>query len=566
MKRTIGYLVATTLAACNAASDDAVASDGDAESATDITGSPSGTTTPTPGDATALGTSDDGGEESGGNDEADATGTNDPSDDGPGAEAACEDVDCGPSGSCVELDDGTVACDCEKPTVAAGLQCFTCTAVSGEYDIDVRATDVTVSLLLSGETPPQIGTEIGELWLRNPATDEMITLGTTHSSVLTTRVVPTGYEIVYRRRHGSLVPANRNAVVGIVDAKNVAQVAVDIDLDVQRFEGDISFDGEPAPASVNENGRLWLRKASTGDEVFLGETRAGSFSVNVLPGAYDIEYESLASGATAPRNHRAQVDTVVIPEGRSEVAIVHPINITTTVIEGDFLVDGAAAPGTTNERARVSLRDTVTGDEFLLGETVAGDYSLRVVPGQYEIVYEWLTGTAVMPSNPRAVIGTIDTFVSTVNDVAIDTVVVSGGFTIDGAPPPNDPADDGRISLRGSTPDDEILLGNTTSGSFQRIVLPGVYTVRYAQDTSSVLAPANSDAELEAIDVAAAPTFDVDVPTAFVSGIITLADSSPRRSCLVPTKSSTPSRRRAVRSRSTSTASCSTRSTSKAAR
>jgi hypothetical protein len=528
MTRRIGgsLWIAATLMACNAGGD-AVATAGDtgSESATDspptsVTGS--GTTLDeTSGLSGTGGTGDENDDDLG-----DSTGPSDPSDEGPGTEAACLDIDCSP-GNCYETEDGSAACECPAPLVAAGLQCLTCTAVEGDYDIDVTATDITVSLLFGGQQAPQIGTEVGELWLRNPATGEMIALGTTHSPTLSARVVPTGYQIVYRRVTGALIPANRDAVVGVIDAKGMTRASVELDLAIQRLEGEIRFDGVAAPADDNENGRLWLRKAGSADEVFLGETKAGSFGVYVLPGTYWIEFESLTSGAFAPRNHRARVGSVEISAAQAEVPIMMPVDIPTEIVSGAFLVDDAPAPKSATERARVSLRDTVTGDEILLGETNAGDYSLRIVPGSYEIVYEWVVGSAVMPANSYAVIGSIDTTKSTANDIQIQTVTVSGGFTIDGAAPPSDAADDGRISLHGAHPDDEILLGNTTSGGFERIVLPGVYNVHYAQDTSSLIAPANSNARLETVDVGNVSAFDINVPTAFVSGIITLGDGAP---------------------------------------
>jgi len=152
---------------------------------------------------------------------------------------------------------------------------------------------------------------------------------------------------------------------------------------------------------------------------------------------------------------------------------------------------------------------------------------VRVVPGDYEVVYEYLAGSSVMPANSHAVVGAIDTDLGSKQDIDISTIAVSGAFTIDGTNPPNDPSDDGRITLRNLATGDDVFLGTTTTGTFDRIVVAGEYTVHYGQDTSSLVAPANANAQVDVVDVVTTPAFDVDVPTAFVSGLITIGAGTP---------------------------------------
>ncbi|MBL8944480.1 MAG: hypothetical protein JNK45_15080, partial [Myxococcales bacterium] len=289
----------------------------------------------------------------------------------------------------------------------------------------------------------------------------------------------------------------------------------------------LALDDVDAPASATENGRMWLRNPASGDEIFLGETASQVFDVYVLPGTYVVEYEGLTGAEIAPRNHRARVMTLEVPEGIG----THEarLNVTTAQIGGAFLVDGAPAPASPLERARISLRDGFTGDEFMIGDTDEGEYVVRVVAGTYDVVYAWQVGSAVVPANRHAIIGSLDTTAAATQTIDIPTVTIGGGFLIDGEPPPPDANDDGRLSLRGPG-GDEVPLGSTTAGGFERIVVAGTYDIRYAQDTSSGIAPANSDARLATIDVVRDPSFDIDVPTAFVSGTITIGLGAPPES------------------------------------
>lgn len=521
MKRPFPAVLLAALAPACSTSDSA-AQGGDGATETSDTEGPAGT------DPSASG--DEGVDTTGGNDPTSASGTATGGDttggNDPDAAEPCEQFDCG-AGTCSVDVDGRPTCSCPEGEVVAGLQCLSCTAVVDAYDITLSGVDVTIALTIDGGTPPGAPTETATLALRNPATGERIELGDTHAATLSARVVPTVYELVYHRVLGADIPANRGAVLGYVDTRAGGEVVRAVDLETVRLTGTFAFDGVDAPAVPTENGRMWLRNPATGDEVFLGETAAQAFDVTVLPGTYVVEYEAIAGAEIAPRNHRARVMTLEVPA--SVGAHDARIDVMTAQIGGAFLVDGAPAPASPLERARISLRDGSTGDEFTIGDTDQGEYLTRVVAGTYDVVYAWQAGSAVMPANRHALVGALDTAQAATQTIDIPTVTIGGGFLVDGEPAPPDANDDGRLSLRGAL-DDEVLLGNTTAGGFERIVVAGLYDVRYAQDTSSGIAPANADALLATIDVAIEPTFDIDVPTAFLSGTITIGLGAPPES------------------------------------
>ncbi|MFO0632458.1 MAG: hypothetical protein U0168_06375 [Nannocystaceae bacterium] len=460
-------------------------------------------------------------------DETGATGASDTAtggsgDAGDGVDTtACAFADCGPRGSCTVREDGTAACSCASGQVAAGLTCLECAPVAGEYDVEVGSVDARVILTLGGAPLPAQELESATIELLNPGSGERVLLGTTDTGDLSARVVPARYHVLWRWRAGEGVPGNTQAIIGNLDATDTG--VAEIDLSPVTISGAFSFDQADAAGLESEYGRVWLRNVGTGDEVLLGETRFGSYTQVVLPGTYEIHYEGIAGQDIAPRNRRASVGSMVIlvDDGPSQV---FDIDVKTVAIAGSYQLDGGPTPGVDVENARISLRDPATGDEFVLGETRFGSYSARVVPGQYDVVYEGLSLGTMMPINLRGALGSLDTDEPSAT-IAIASATISGSFSVDGVPTPADANDDGVVQLR-SADGGVAVLGNTALGSYERVVLAGSYDVHYVQDTAGELLPLNTDAAVGKLDTADG-VVDIDIPTVLVDGVITIGAGAP---------------------------------------
>lgn len=522
MQRVFSRLVCTSLLASSALVGGCLA--GDATNVDAAGGDSSGEITPEGDD-----TFDDDGSTSSGIDptsnSGDTTGlstTDEPGgSEGPGAEP-CELAACDP-GVCVIDGDGQPTCECPEDSVNAGLQCLTCEGVTAEFDVTIAAVDISLGVTFGGAEFPVSTGEQGRVWLRDPGNGELIVLGNPAEGLRTARVVPRVYEVVYGHLSGSVVPANKLARIGIVDANDTPMVGTSFDIPTVQLTGTFEFNGASA-AGLGEYGNLWLRNPSTGDEVFLGRSDGGEYSVTVIPGDYEVHFEWLTGSGVAPANTRGLVSYANIPADQGPQVL--PIDVLSVQVSGAFTFDGNDAPTSPSERASFFFHDPVTGDEFPIGASDGSSYLVRVIPGLYDLVLS-SAGGAVAPANSRAILRTLDTADDSGHAIDVATSRVTGAITVDDGPAPADPADDGRLLLRGTTPGDEVVLGSTVGGDFDVVVVAGSYAVHYAQDTSSGTVPLNTNARIGELDATIDTLFDVDVPTAFVSGVITIGAGAP---------------------------------------
>lgn len=489
------------------------------DAAADSPASGDGTTSDGPGEPdpdTGVTAGADGADESSG--EGAATSPGDTDGGSADSEGTFCELDCGVGGECVFDEGGAARCDCFEGYADNGATCVAC--VEAPAAIDLAMARVRVRVTINGATPPASPLEYGEVSLRHRDTGDVVILGDTRTPELEASVLAGRYDVHFSRKTGSaVVPANTNARIGTIDALDGVDATIDIP--VVSLSGTFAFDGAPAPATPTENGRVWLRNVDAGDQILLGDTNAGSYSVLVAPGDYTLVYEGITGAEIAPANHRGAFGTVTVaPEDST-----HDVDIPTVRLSGAFSFDGLAAPDSGSEYGRVTLQ---AGDDAIaLGETRAGGYDVRVLPGDYDVVYEAIVGAEIAPANHRAVVSTISTGVgATVKDIDIATVLLEGALTFNGEPAPADPTDDGYILLRHAN-GDEVLLGMTSAGTYSRRVMAGAYEVYYVQDTSREAAPRNTNARIRELVTDAGGSGDIDVARVEVSGTILLAGQTP---------------------------------------
>jgi hypothetical protein len=437
----------------------------------------------------------------------------------------CEELDCG-LGWCDD-DAELPVCICPEDHASVGYGCVPCEPMADTANMDLPLIVVTGRILLNGSVPPVSQYEHGDLLLRNPSTGDEVFLGNTRDGEYTATVLPGTYDIIFAKRSGSnFVPDN---LAGFVTRQLIDNhEPIDIELRTTAVAGSILFDDQTPPASQYENGRVFLRNVSTGDEVPLAQTRDATFSANVLPGTYSLRYEALAASVIAPHNPEAILRVIEVPEPSE---IVHEIDasISIATVQGSITLAGAAPPDSQYENGRIVFVDRTTGGEMEVAQTRKGEYSIPLVHGTYDIVYQRLAGSNIVPRNERALLVeqiAIDS--SQTIDLDIPVVSLTGSVTIDGQLPPTSTSDDGVIRLYDSTTGDVVVLGHTRHGSFSRLVVPGTYEVRYAQATAGAIMPANLDARLE--DVVVAEGDDeivIDIPVTAVSGAITVGGAPP---------------------------------------
>ena len=451
-------------------------------------------------------------------------------------------LDCGGLGTCT-IDKGLMSCDCDEGAAAVGSTCILCEAATETIALDIAVQSFTLDLTLDGEPFPSSPYQDGHFVLVERTRGDEVVVGNSNAGMLNVGVLHGDYELVWRHESGgTAVPRNSNAVLGRVgiDVSGALRLPEDGpfsvgpsgelvgSIETTVFTGEFRINGEPAPESPYEHGVVVLVDPATGDEVYLGATSERTFAVRALPGTYEAHYRVLQGNDVAPHNKDAYLRDVTIGEGSDPTTLDIPV----VTIEGDFTVDGAPAPPSPYERGQVMLRDLATGDEFPLGDTSEGSFSVPVVPSEYEMVYRYVTGSAVVPRNQRAVVRGVS--VSKANGLVqtvsgdLPTVTVTGAITVGGGIPPTDSANSGELTLQGVDSEEEVVLGVTTDGGYEAIVLPANFEIVYGQTTSSGLVPANTAAVIRTVDMTIGELPGaIDVPMSAVSGEVLLNGATP---------------------------------------
>jgi hypothetical protein len=291
----------------------------------------------------------------------------------------------------------------------------------------------------------------------------------------------------------------------------------------------VTINGQPAPPSNYEDGRLWLVNRASGDRVGLG-TSAAPVAARVLQGTYDVLWELEDGGALVPHNAAGFLTTVTIT-GDAPLAIDVPMARMT----GAFTVAGQPAPASVYESGDLVLVTDKTGDEVRLGATHEGTYAVHLIPGIYAIHYRLRQGGMLVPINADVRIGTVEVGLEWAGaevdfafDVDIPMIAAEGLVTLGGATPPTSQYDDGRIVLRDALTGTELDVGSTNAGTWAANIVPQIYDIRYrAEDTQGGTVPVNADAYLETWNFVERAVHDIDVPVVQVAGDFLVDGATP---------------------------------------
>jgi len=405
-------------------------------------------------------------------------------------------------------------------------------AEAHELAIDVPVVELSGSFTFNDGPTPEGQYENGTVVLVDRTTGDEVVLGETRTGEYRIKVVPGAYDVHYRRKLAeTIAPINGDAPVTtvIVDGAEPAQ-SFDVDVDVVTLSGTFTIDGATPPLGAYENGRIVLRHAVTGDEVMLGQTRDGSYTVPVVAGSYQLIYQRLTGGTQVPINRAALLDEPTIGgEGEGEAQSLD-VDVATAVVTGVITVGDAVPPSDPGDDGLIILRNLETGDEAPLGNTANGAYSQRVVRGPYDVYYRQETSSGGVPVNTNALLQSIDVQGGANLDIDIPMVTVSAAITVGGQIPPSSVYDDGVLYLRNTETGDSVLLGNTRLAALERPVVPGNYDVLYVVEAAGPTMPINASSHLSSVDLRSTTALDIDIPVAVLQGAITVAGEAPPQS------------------------------------
>jgi len=185
-------------------------------------------------------------------------------------------------------------------------------------------------------------------------------------------------------------------------------------------------------------------------------------------------------------------------------------------ITPEFRLNGAAFPLDNTRYARLYLANE-DGYQVFLGTTYAAlPPAVRVIPGVYDVVYEYITGDGI-PINHGAHLQR-NLWIGADGTLQVDVpgIVVTGDFRHNGAAFPIEASNSGNLFLDPIYYGGEVVLGPTWQQQSEFVVLPGAYSLVYRYGSGTAV-PANVNARLDRHDLDASGMHVFDVPSVLVN-------------------------------------------------
>lgn len=355
--------------------------------------------------------------------------------------------------------------------------------------VDVATVMHGVGATLNGAPFPTSPYEDGEIRLENPDTGDRVSWGMTTGLVGLQRILAGTYDVVYAHESGnSIVPANQRAVIAedveIAPPAHPWQLSTtDVDVVAHMIDVAGTLDGAPFPASAYEHGEIVL-VGQGGDEVPLGFTSGLSDPIPIVEGVYDLHYRRVTGNLLMPLNAEARVMRGVRVDAPATLAF----DVETVEVTLDFLLDGEPFPASAYERGAYRLVGETPGDEMEVGSTVDPQHVVRVVPGRYDLEYDYVTGTSIVPANVgQRVESDLEFLTDHARTIDIVTRAVVPTFLMNGGAFPTDPSERGEIVLR-SFDGGMLSLGTTdVVDPDARIAIEAAYAVDYQWETGTAV-------------------------------------------------------------------------------
>ncbi|MES1207008.1 MAG: hypothetical protein ABUS79_13810 [Pseudomonadota bacterium] len=393
-------------------------------------------------------------------------------------------------------------------------------------DVDVPAATIAGAITINGAAlaPADAVT----LSLRNAAGDT-VTIASNSGGAYAARVVPGTFDLFLTSPVAgpdSALPMNQLARISRDVVITAGTSTLDVDVPSVTVLGTVAIGG--VPAGPSNRGWVYLRNAADGDVVRIAVANSATYRARVVPGSYDL-YFTGTTDAYSVTNQNARLRTGVVVASTGTTVL--DVDVPSATLTGTLSLDGAAPVAT--DSAHLVLRNA-TGDYAQIPWDSDGTYSVNVVPGTYDLFYSKdNTVQAATPSNQLArlragvVVAAAGT---TVVDIDVTSTTVMGMVKINGAPA--DAGNAGIVTLR-SAEGDRAVIANTARSTFLARVVPGTYDLYYTRTATpantATEAPANHAAKLQSglvLAPGATTVFDIDIPSATVSGAITINGTS----------------------------------------
>jgi hypothetical protein len=312
---------------------------------------------------------------------------------------------------------------------------------------------------------------------------------------------------------------------------------------------DLYLDGAVVDTSNTgafDEGRLALRSTTTDDWAVLPSAYDDANGViaypaiiDLLPGFYDVYYQSANNGDNWPANKNA----LILSDVDLTTDTTLTVDVVTVDIEIDVTLNGQAVSSTntwSTDKGTLTFRDPVHDDEFVLTDvwddavqSPLVPYTERIVPGTFDVFYtatdpsdNWPQGESLIESNADLGFAQSATWDVTAIDVWIE-------FTLDGGAlqQSNSSADDyGRVWFVDAESQKVIdpgplwdTVGNHANNPLEVKIVPTTLEVWYSNEARGANWPWNAVSVLDdEVPLATPQTVAVDIPVVSLTADLTL--------------------------------------------
>lgn len=314
-------------------------------------------------------------------------------------------------------------------------------------------------------------------------------------------------------------------------AAQAVATPLDVGLDVRStlFSGRLLLNGQAFGAGETSSFAVNLvRIGDAADDLYLGAYLHPGYTVPLVAGTYRPQFFH-QFGPASPRNYAAPLRPL-IDARQPRVADIDVPGVTLTA---DFKLDGEAFPPVVAEVADFYLVPERPGERILLGRSNTPGAQAVVLPGRYDVVYEYRSGEQ-LPINQHAVVARKLHLTSSRHlSIAVRSTVAETRVTLNGEPFPVDAYDHGRIVLVNPADQDQAVIGETFGTLLPaRRVIVGRYDVHYRSREPGAVTPVNPDATVaKGISLTARQRrVDVDVRAVTVAGSYLINGAAPPNS------------------------------------
>jgi hypothetical protein len=369
----------------------------------------------------------------------------------------------------------------------SGLSCTL--AAPGTVNVDLRSARVQPVFRLDGRNFPAQSAHSASFHLI-PREGEPIPLGfSSELAPAAVRVLAGVYDVEYRWVAGTSVPRNHAARVmnGVLLDRDRTLL---IDVPSQTLSGNLHLNGAGFPIA---GAQLSLKSVHRLGEVSLGPTPISGYSVRLIPGVYQLHYLSRPQAwASMPANRNARW-------GRFEIEPrVDTLDLDLPMVNAlfHFRFNGVLASDASTEWGLISLH-TRDGDTLDLGQTNQQTVLRRVVPGTYDVHYDWGRGSIIAPANRDTRVSSRRLIDAGQHIINIPTLRVEGEIQFNGVQAPALNSEQGRIYFRSRVTGSESWLAATQEGGYTQLIIPGTYDLVYEGLGGTAVAPQNAHTLIE---------------------------------------------------------------------